>query len=62
MKFDDGSKLKVSHGAAKAIHMVHGALNDDNKKKFVEMLNNPKGFEKAANFAMSKVSFTIGGK
>jgi hypothetical protein len=42
--------------------MVHGALNDDNKKKFVEMLNNPKGFEKAANFAMSKVSFKIGGK
>jgi hypothetical protein len=62
MKFGDGSKLKVSHGAAKAIHMVHGALNDENKKKFVEMLNTPKGFEKAAHFSLSKVNFSIGGK
>ena len=61
-KFADGSKLKVSHGAAKAIHMVHGALNDDNKKKFVELLNTPKGFEKAAHFSLSKVNFSIGGK
>lgn len=62
IKFADGSKLKVSHGAAKAIHMVHGALNDENKKKFADMLNNPKGFEKAAHFALSKVNFTIGDK
>jgi len=62
MKFNDGSKLKVSHGAAKAIHMVHGALNDENKKKFADMLASPKGFEKAAHFALSKVQFTIGGK
>jgi hypothetical protein len=60
MKFADGSKLKVSHGAAKAIHMVHGALNDENKKKFADMLTHPKGFEKAAHFALSKVSFKIG--
>lgn len=60
MKFSDGSKLKVSHGAAKAIHMVHGALNDENKKKFADMLKNPKGFEKAAHFALSKVNFKIG--
>jgi len=60
-KFADGSKLKVSHGAAKAIHMVHGALNDDNKKKFADMLTTPKGFEKAAHFALSKVQFKIGG-
>lgn len=60
MKFEDGSKLKVSHGAAKAIHMVHGALNDENKKKFADMLTNPKGFEKAAHFALSRVKFTIG--
>jgi hypothetical protein len=58
-KFADGSKLKVSHGAAKAIHMVHGALNDENKKKFADMLTTPKGFEKAAHFALSKVNFTI---
>jgi hypothetical protein len=37
-------------------------LNDDNKKKFADMLKDPKGFDKAANFAMSKVKFTIGGK
>ncbi len=61
MKFADGSKLKVSHGAAKAIHMVHGALNDENKKKFADMLTTPKGFEKAAHFALSKVQFKIGG-
>jgi len=60
IKFNDGSKLKVSHGAAKAIHMVHGALNDENKKKFTDMLTHPKGFEKAAHFALSKVKFTIG--
>ena len=61
-KFADGSKMPVAHGAAKAIHMVHGALNDKNKNKFAELLNNPKGFEKATNFAMSKVTFKIGGK
>jgi hypothetical protein len=61
-KFADGSKLKVSHGAAKAIHMVHGALNDDNKKKFADMLTTPKGFEKAAHFALSRVKFSIGDK
>ena len=60
MKFADGSKLIVSHGAAKAIHMVHGALNDENKKKFADMLTTPKGFEKAAHFALSRVKFTIG--
>lgn len=62
MKFADGSKLRVSHGAAKAIHMVHGALNDENKNKYAEMLKDPKSFEKAAHFALSKVQFTIGGK
>lgn len=61
-KFADGSKLKVSHGAAKAIHMVHDALNDENKKKFANMLTTPKGFEKAAHFALNRVQFTIGGK
>lgn len=62
MKFADGSKLKVSHGAAKAIHMVHGALNDENKKKFADMLTTPRGFEKAAHFALSRVKFSIGDK
>ena len=59
MKFSDGSKLKVSHGAAKAIHMVYDALNDENKKKYADMLTHSKGFEKAAHFALSKVNFSI---
>jgi hypothetical protein len=58
-KFADGSKLKVSHGHAKAIHMVHGALNDQNKKHFETMLTDPKQFTKAANWALSKVKFSI---
>lgn len=62
MKFADGSKLKVSHSAAKAIHMVYDKLNDDNKKKYADMLTAPKTFEKAANFALSKTKFTIGEK
>jgi hypothetical protein len=32
------------------------------KKKFVDMLNTPRGFEKAAHFSLSKVNFSIGGK
>jgi len=58
-KFQDGSKLKVSHGAAKAIHMVHGALNAQNKKHFETMLSDPKQFTKAASWALSKVNFSV---
>lgn len=58
-KFQDGSKLKVSHGAAKAIHMVHGSLNAQNKKHFENMLQDPKQFTKAASWALSKVNFSI---
>jgi hypothetical protein len=61
-KFADGSKMPIAHGVAKAMHMVHGALNDENKKKYEAMLNEPKGFKKAADFALSRVQFTIGGK
>jgi hypothetical protein len=59
MKFTDGSKLKVSHGVAKAIHIIHSALNDENKKRFADMLSSPKEFKKAANFALNKVNFSI---
>lgn len=62
IKFAGGSTLKVDHGTAKAIHMVHGALNSQNQKKFAEMLQDPKGFTKASHFALSKVNFSIGGK
>lgn len=61
-KFADGTKMPVAHGVAKAMHMVHGALNDANKKKYAEMLSDPKGFKKAADFALSRVQFSIGGK
>lgn len=61
-KFDDGSKMKVAHGVAKAMHMVHGALNPENQKKYQAMLSDPKGFSKAADFAISRVQFTIKGK
>lgn len=61
-KFADGTKMPVAHGVAKAMHMVHGALNDTNKQKYAAMLSDPKGFKKAADFAMSKVQFTINGK
>jgi len=61
-KFADGSKMPVAHGVAKAMHMVHGALNAENKKKYETMLAEPKGFKKAADFALSRVQFTIGGK
>lgn len=58
-KFSDGSKVKVAHGVARAMHMVHQSLNDDNKKKFADMLNAPESFNKAANFALSRVKFSI---
>ena len=61
-KFADGTKMPVAHGVAKALHMVHGALNDQNKQKFAAMLSEPKSFQKAANFALSKVTYKIGAK
>lgn len=61
-KFADGTKMPVAHGVAKAIHMVHGALNDQNKQKFAAMLSEPKSFQKAADFALSKVTYKIGAK
>ena len=61
-KFADGTKMPVAHGVAKAMHMVHGALNPENQKKYQAMLSDPKGFSKAADFAISRVQFTIKGK
>jgi hypothetical protein len=58
-KFADGTKMPIAHGVAKAMHMVHGALNDQNKRKYEAMLNEPKGFKKAADFALSRVQFSI---
>lgn len=59
-KFADGSTKSVAHGAAKAIHMVHGALKDPkNQKKFADMLQDPNQFDKAAHFALNKVEFKI---
>jgi hypothetical protein len=58
-KFADGTKMPVAHGVARAMHMVHGALNPENQKKYQAMLSDPKGFKKAADFALSRVQFSI---
>jgi hypothetical protein len=56
VKFANGQTRKVDHFTASAITKVHGALNDDNKKKFADMVHkSPDHFTKAADFALSKV-------
>jgi len=56
VKFATGETRKVDHYTASAITQVHKALNDDNKKKFADMVHkSPAHFSKAADFAFSKV-------
>lgn len=55
VKFASGETRKVDHFTASAITQVHNALNDDNKKKFADMVHkSPSHFMKAADFAFSK--------
>lgn len=55
VKFATGETRKVDHFTASAITQVHKALNDENKKKFADMVHkSPQHFEKAASFAFSK--------
>lgn len=55
VKFATGETRKVDHYTASAITQVHKALNDENKKKFADMVHkSPAHFEKAASFAFSK--------
>ena len=52
VKFADGSTRKVDHYTASAITQVHNALNDDNKKKFADMVHkSPMHLMKASDFA-----------
>lgn len=58
IKFSDGTSMNVDATTAKAIHLVHGALNDDNKVKVARMLSHSKGqFLKVADFAMKNTAF-----
>jgi hypothetical protein len=55
VKFASGETRKVDHLTASAITQVHKALNDENKKKFADMVHkSPAHFSKAADFAFSK--------
>ena len=56
VKFGDGSTRKVDHFTASAITKVHGALNDENKKKVADMVHkSPAHLAKIADFAFSKM-------
>ena len=55
VKFGSGHTRKVDHYTASAITQVHNALNDDNKKKFADMVHkSPEHFTKAADFAFKR--------
>jgi RPA family protein len=56
VKFASGHTRKVDGYTASAITKVHSSLNDDNKKKFADMVHkSPEHFEKAASFAFKHV-------
>ncbi len=55
VKFGNGQTRKVDHFTASAITQVHKALNDDNKKKFADMVHkSPAHLVKASDFAFSR--------
>lgn len=55
VKFATGQTRKVDHFTASAITQVHKALNDENKKKFADMVHkSPEHFNKAADFAFKQ--------
>lgn len=52
VKFASGHTRKVDHFTASALTQVHKALNDENKKKFADLVHkSPKHFMKASDFA-----------
>jgi hypothetical protein len=52
VKFASGHTRKVDHFTASAITQVHKSLNDENKKKFADMVHkSPAHLMKAADFA-----------
>jgi hypothetical protein len=55
VKFASGQTRKVDHFTASALTQVHNALNDDNKKKFADMVHkSPEHFMKASDFAFKR--------
>jgi hypothetical protein len=58
VKFKDGSSMKVDAQTANAILKVHGAVNDENKKKISDMAHKSKThFKKVADFAWKHVTY-----
>lgn len=56
VKFGDGSTRTVDHFTASAITQVHKSLNDENKKKFADMVHkSPAHLAKASDFAFKHV-------
>ena len=52
VKFASGHSRKIDHFTASALTQVHNALNDDNKKKFADLVHkSPEHFMKASDFA-----------
>jgi hypothetical protein len=55
VKFASGHTRKVDHFTASALTQVHNALNDENKKKFADMVHkSPEHFMKASDFAFKR--------
>jgi hypothetical protein len=55
VKFASGQTRKVDHFTASALTQVHNALNDQNKKKFADMVHKSPGhFQKATDFAFKR--------
>ena len=60
VKFKDGTTTDVHPQVAGVIHQLHGALNDENKKKVERMISHSAGqFDKIADFAVSKSEWKI---
>ena len=56
VKFANGKTRKVDQYTASALTQVHGALNDDNKNKYADMVHkSPEHFAKASDFAFKRV-------
>ena len=56
VKFATGHTKKVDGFTASAMTQVHNALNDENKKKYADMVHkSPEHFEKARAFAFKHV-------
>ncbi len=58
----DNQQAQKIHGmmvdmfTASAMVQVHDKVNDENQAKMKEMLTTPKGFQRMADFALSKIS------